>query len=226
MQTKYVSYARVSTARQGRSGLGLEAQRHAVAEYLSACACQLVAEYVEVESGRRNDRAELRRALAACRLHGATLIIAKLDRLSRNASFLLTLRDNGVEFVAADMPGANRMTIGVMAMVAEQEAEAISARTKAALAAARRRGVVLGPPANLGASARHLGAAASARVRTARCRQRARDLEPIIDDLRRAGATSLRQLAERLNAQGWTTARGARWSAAQVQRVLVAYSAG
>src|SRR4051812_47360486 len=107
-QGKFVSYLRVSTARQGRSGLGLEAQRHAVADYLNGGRWRLVGEHVEVESGRNVARVELQRALAACRLHGATLIVAKLDRLSRNAAFLLTLRDSGVEFVAADMPAANR----------------------------------------------------------------------------------------------------------------------
>jgi DNA invertase Pin-like site-specific DNA recombinase len=217
---KFIAYYRVSTARQGRSGLGLEGQKHAVAEYLNGGRWKLVSEYVEVESGRNNGRVELQRALAACRLHGATLIIAKLDRLSRNASFLLSLRDAGVEFVAADMSGANRMTVGIMAMVAENEAEAISARTKAALAAAKRRGVRLGTPANLTDKARRQGTAASAGVRSAKAAQRAQDLAPIIADLRRDGAASLRDVAAGLNGQGWTTPRGGEWTATQVGRVL------
>src|SRR4029079_5497769 len=141
---KWVAYYRVSTQRQGRSGLGLEAQKNAVAEFLNGGRWKLIAEFTEVETGRNNDRPELQKALAACRMHGATLLIAKLDRLSRHAAFLLKLRDAGLEFVAADLPGANRLTVGILAMVAETEAEAISGRTKAALAAAKRRGVKLG----------------------------------------------------------------------------------
>src|SRR6476620_4507750 len=139
---RFIAYQRVSTAQQGRSGLGLEAQRQGVADYLDGGAWTLVAEYTEVESGKRADRPELAKALAACRAHRAVLVIAKLDRLSRNAAFLLNLRDAGVEFVAADMPDANRLTVGIMAMVAEDEADRISARTTAALAAAKARGTV------------------------------------------------------------------------------------
>jgi DNA invertase Pin-like site-specific DNA recombinase len=219
-QGKFVAYHRVSTVAQGRSGLGLEGQKHAVAEYLSGGRGSLVGEYVEVESGRNNGRVELQRALAACRLHRACLVIARLDRLSRNASFLLSLRDAGVEFVAADLPGADRTTVGIMAMVAENEAEAISARTKAALAAAKRRGVTLGTPANLTNKARRQGTAASSHARAASATERARDLAPIISDLRRDGAVSLRQIAAGLNAQGWTTARGCSWKSAQVERIL------
>lgn len=219
---RFIAYYRVSTVRQGRSGLGLDAQREAVRSYLADGTSRLIGEYVEVESGRKNDRVELQRALAACRLHGATLVIARLDRLARNAAFLLTLRDHGVEFVATDQPGANRMTVGILAMVAEHEAEAISARTKAALAAAKRRGVRLGNPKNLSDRARQQGALASAASRRARLAQRARDLMPIIEELRRAGAHSLRQLATALNAGGWTTSMGHRWSATQVRRVLMA----
>src|SRR5215207_4627522 len=141
---KFVSYLRVSTQEQGRSGLGLEAQRKAVADHLNGGRSELKAEFVEVESGKRGDRPELAKAMAACRVHRATLVIAKLDRLSRNQAFLMSLRDAGVEFICADMPQANRMTIGIMAAVAEGEAEMISARTKAALAAAKARGKALG----------------------------------------------------------------------------------
>ncbi|WP_342779043.1 recombinase family protein [Methylobacterium terricola] len=141
---KFVTYARVSTARQGRSGLGLDAQREAVRAYLNGGRWTVVGEFVEVESGRRADRPELARAVAACRLYGARLIVAKLDRLSRDPGFLRDLERSGVDFVAADMPDANRLTVGVMALVAEHEREAISARTKAALAAAKARGVTMG----------------------------------------------------------------------------------
>jgi DNA invertase Pin-like site-specific DNA recombinase len=217
---KFVSYLRVSTQAQGRSGLGLDAQRKAVEDYLNGGRWRLVAEYVEVESGKQNDRPELTKALAACRLHRATLVVAKLDRLSRNAAFLLTLRDAGVEFEAVDMPGATRMTVGIMAVVAEQEREAISARTKAALEAARRRGVRLGNPAHLNHSARRLGTIESAKVRRERAAQRAKDLAPTLAELRRGGSSSLRALAQGLNSRGIPATRGGQWTAAQVRRLL------
>ena len=141
---KWVSYLRVSTGRQGRSGLGLESQRKAVEDFLNGGSWELAKEFVEVESGKNSDRPVLADAIKACRLYGAKLVIAKLDRLSRNAHFLLGLKEAGVDFVCADMPSANRLTVGIMAMVAEEEGRMISARTKAALAAAKRRGVQLG----------------------------------------------------------------------------------
>src|SRR5215207_5058697 len=146
---RYVSYLRVSTDRQGRSGLGLEAQRKAVADFLNGGRWDLIAEFVEVESGKRDDRPKLAEALALCRLHNATLVIAKLDRLSRDAAFLLNLQKAGVRFVAADMPEANELVVGIMAVVAQAERKMISARTKAALAAAKARGVRLGKSENL-----------------------------------------------------------------------------
>ena len=216
---KFVAYYRVSTARQARSGLGLEAQRQAVRDYLNGGRWTLVAEYVEVESGRRNDRPELRKALAACRIQGATLVVAKFDRLSRNAAFLLTLRDSAVECIATDMPDANRLTIGIMAMIAEHEAEAISARTKAALAKSKKK--LGGHPERLSRRARQKGAAQSAQVRQARAEQQAADLAPIIAELRAGGAGSLRALADGLNQRGIPTPRGqGTWSAVQIQRLL------
>jgi DNA invertase Pin-like site-specific DNA recombinase len=147
-------------------------------------------------------------------------VVAKLDRLSRDAGFLLTLRDSGVEFVAVDMPDANRLTVGIMAMIAEHEAEAISARTRAALAAAKRRGVKLGNPAHLDRKARRKGTAASAVVRRAAAQQRAMDLAPIVEDLRGDGAVSLHELARGLNHRGIPAPRGGAWMAAQVKRLL------
>ena len=134
---RYIAYYRVSTERQGRSGLGLEAQQAAVAAFLAGNGGPPVAEFIEVESGRKADRPQLARAMEACRLYGAVLLIAKLDRLARNAAFLLSLRDAGIEFRACDLPEANRLVVGIMALVAKHEAEMISARTKAALAAAK-----------------------------------------------------------------------------------------
>jgi DNA invertase Pin-like site-specific DNA recombinase len=216
-----VSYLRVSTKRQGASGLGLEAQRAAVQEFVDRGHCtELVQEFVEVESGSKAARPELERALAACRLHGARLIVAKLDRLARNAAFLLSLRDAGVDFVAADMPEANRLTVGILAVVAEAEREAISKRTSEALQAAKERGVELGTPANLTDDHRRKGARVSADVRGARADQRAADLRPIIDEVRARGRTSLRQLAAGLNERGLRTPRGCEWTAGAVRRVL------
>jgi DNA invertase Pin-like site-specific DNA recombinase len=141
---RFVAYYRVSTAQQGRSGLGLEAQREAVRVFLDGSAGALAEAFTEVESGKNDDRPQLAKALDACRLTGAVLVIAKLDRLSRDAHFLLGLEKAGVEFVAADMPNANRLTVRLMAVIAQEEREMISARTKAALAAAKARGKKLG----------------------------------------------------------------------------------
>jgi DNA invertase Pin-like site-specific DNA recombinase len=143
---RFVAYYRVSTDRQGRSGLGLEAQQKAVMDYLNGGAWELVGEFIEVESGKKSDRPELSRAIDACRKHKARLVIAKLDRLSRNLAFVATLMESGVEFVAVDNPHANKLTIHILAAVAEHEREAISERTKAALAAAKARGKRLGTP--------------------------------------------------------------------------------
>ena len=140
---RIIGYERVSTARQGASGLGIEAQRQAIDGFAQGT---LIARFTEVESGRNPDRPELGKALHLAKVTGATLVIAKLDRLSRNAAFLLTLRDSGVKFAAVDLPEANDLTVGIMALVAQAEREAISRRTKEALAVARSRGVRLGNP--------------------------------------------------------------------------------
>jgi DNA invertase Pin-like site-specific DNA recombinase len=219
-QGKFVAYYRVSTAKQGRSGLGLEAQQEAVRSYLNGGSWQLVDEVVEVESGKRNDRPKLAEALRLCRLHGATLIIAKLDRLARNVAFISNLMESGVEFTAVDFPQANRLTVHILAAVAEHEAKAISTRTKDALAAAKARGKRLGGDrGNLPAVAK-AGAVASVASRTAKADSRASDLAPIIEELKASGAVSLRQIAAGLNAKGIRTARGHEWSAIQVQRAI------
>jgi len=232
---KWISYLRVSTDRQGRSGLGLEAQRAAVDDFLNGGRWKLIKEYVEVESGKRSDRPKLAEAVQACRVHGAKLVIAKLDRLSRDAHFLLGLEKAGVDFVAADMPNANRLTVGIMAMVAEEERRMISKRTKDALAAAKRRGVKLGgrrrkiigedakgkPIYGKVASGSDAARAAAVRAAQERAEGRAADLAPTIKALQAAGATSLRAIAAGLNDQGIPTARGdGEWTATQVMRVL------
>ncbi len=217
---RYIAYYRVSTKRQGKSGLGLEAQKNAVADYLNGGRWSLLDEVTEVESGTRSDRPALANALALCRLHKATLLVAKMDRLSRNLHFLSGLMESGVDFIACDLPAANRLTIHVLAAVAEAEAEAISARTKAALAAAKARGVKLGGDRGNIASVSRKGASASARVRGAVARRRAADLLPVIEAIKADGAASLRDIADALNQRGILTARGGKWSAVQVRRVL------
>jgi DNA invertase Pin-like site-specific DNA recombinase len=217
-QGSFVAYYRVSTAKQGSSGLGLEAQQEAVRSYLNGGNWKLVAEVTEVESGKRSDRPKLDEAMRLCRLHGATLVIAKLDRLSRDAHFLLGLQKAGVEFIAVDNPHANRLTIHILAAVAEDEAKRISDRTKAALAAAKARGVKLGGHrgVELTEDVRKAGRA----VRTAKANARSLDLAPLIADLQANGITSLGAIANALNERGIPTARGGQWSPIQVSRVL------
>jgi len=216
MQGRVVSYLRVSTDRQGRSGLGLEAQRAAVAAHLNGGAWTLLNEMVEIESGKSTtDRPELARAMALCRLTGATLCVAKLDRLSRDAHFLIGLDKADVDFVAVDMPNANKLTVGVMALFAQQEREAISARTKAALAAAKVRGTKLGgyrgvPPPD---------AARATAGRVAKSDAFAARVQPIARELQAAGM-GLRAIAAELTARGVLTARGGAWTAQAVKNLL------
>jgi DNA invertase Pin-like site-specific DNA recombinase len=215
----YIAYYRVSTAQQGASGLGLEAQREAVARHIASSGGRLIDEFEEIESGKRNDRPKIASALAACRAKRAVLVIAKLDRLARNVAFISALMDSGVDFVAADMPMANRLTVHVLAAVAEHEREMISQRTKAALAAAKARGVKLGNP-RLKAGDKHAALTASlARRRQARIK--ARDVLPYIEAAKKAGCRTLKEIAEALTARGIKTPGGcSNWSAEQVRRNL------
>jgi DNA invertase Pin-like site-specific DNA recombinase len=215
-QGRFVAYYRVSTQSQGRSGLGLEAQQAAVRDYLNGGAWRLLGEFTEVESGADNDRPELAQALAACKLKGATLVIAKLDRLSRDAHFLLGLERAGVDFLAVDMPSANRLTVGIMALVADEERRMIAARTKAALAAAKARGVILGGWKGGPKVDGKLGAAAN----RDRADAFAAKLAPIVVEMQ-GRSLSLRQMAAELTAQGIQTQRGGVWSAAAVRSVLL-----
>jgi DNA invertase Pin-like site-specific DNA recombinase len=217
---RFIAYMRVSTARQGQSGLGLEAQRRAITDFVSNRG-EVVAEFTEVESGKRADRPELIKALHHAKVTGATLVIAKLDRLSRNAAFLLTLRDSGARFVAADMPDANDLTVGIMALVAQQEREAISRRTKEALAAAKDRGVRLGNPNGAEPLLRaRRGNRAAIRANRARADGFAKDLSPVIDSLKAEGIRRLGAMADALNQRGMLTPRGATWHKSSVRNLL------
>jgi DNA invertase Pin-like site-specific DNA recombinase len=211
---KFVAYYRVSTDKQGKSGLGLDAQRKAVEDYLNGGTWSLVGDFTEIESGKRNQRPELQKALAACKRQKAKLVIAKLDRLSRNLAFIATLMDSGVEFIAVDNPHTNKLTVHILAAVAQHEREMIAQRTKDALQAAKARGVVLGNPmldavrdravANLKADADRF----------------ARNVAPIIREIQSTGVASHRGIARSLNARGVATARGGAWTAVQVGSIL------
>ncbi len=221
MNGRFVAYYRVSTDRQGRSGLGLEAQRTAVMDYLNGGAWELVETFTEVESGRRDDRPELQAALAACRKHKAILIIAKLDRLARNVAFISRIMDSRVEF-----PQANRLTLHILAAVAEHERDQISQRTKAALAAAKARGRALGwsipgRQAEQRQAARHAAAA-----RGANADRHAANVWPVLEAIRAAGATTLQAQADALNARGIRTARGGIWHPATVRNLRLRVEAG
>jgi DNA invertase Pin-like site-specific DNA recombinase len=192
----------------------LEAQRHAVLQYLDGGSWSLVDEFTEVESGKRNERPELDKALAACKRQRAKLVIAKLDRLSRNLAFIATLMDSGVEFIAVDNPHANKLTVHILAAVAQHEPEMIAQRTKDALQAAKARGVLLGNPRL--AAVRHR-AVASLKADADRF---ARNIAPIIREIQSSGVASHRGIARSLNARGVATARGGQWTAVQVGSIL------
>ena len=218
---KVIAYYRVSTAKQGRSGLGLDAQRAAVEEHARRIRARVVQSFTEIESGRNNARPELAKALHLAKVTGAVLTIAKLDRLSRNAAFLLTLRDSGVRFVAADMPDANELTVGILAVVAQQEREAISRRTREALTAAKRRGVVLGNPNGARALQRaKRGNVAAVQALRAKADQHAENLRPVVDGLAKEGITSLGAIAAALAERGMLTPRGGQWQKATVRNLL------
>jgi DNA invertase Pin-like site-specific DNA recombinase len=209
-QGRFISYLRVSTDRQGRSGLGLEAQRKAVTDYLNGGRWRLVSEFVEVESGRRADRPALAKALELCRAHRTALVVAKVDRLARSQSFLSRILDAGVDVRFCDLPQiegpTGRFLLQSMMSVAELEAGMISARTKAALAAAKARGKKLGGFRGRAGTAADLKKARAARIEAAT--QRAADLAPIVDRLDPDGAASLRILAQKLNDEGVPTPTG------------------
>lgn len=214
---KIVTYIRVSTDKQGRSGLGLEAQRAAISAYARSANAVTVEEFQEVESGRKNDRPALATALKSARVHGAKLVIAKLDRLSRDASFLLNLQASGVDFTACDMPDASPFTVGIMAVLAQQESKMISDRTKAAMQAAKARGMTFGNP-NGAAPLRRAGKGNAASVQAMKdsANARAADLADVLEHVQSQGHSTLQAIATELNRRGIRTARGGRWHASTV----------
>ena len=218
----FVAYYRVSTDRQGRSGLGLDAQRKTVADFLNGGSWSLLNEFVEVESGKAAARPELEKALARCRVMNATLVVANVSRLTRSVAFLSRLLEAGVEVRFCDLPKiegpTGRFMLQQMAAVAELEAGLISDRTKKALAATKARGQKLGNPGNL--RNREVGSANGLAVRIKAANARAADLAPIIREIREGGGVSLREIAEALNKRGFYTAKGKSWSAVQIQRML------
>lgn len=220
MKGNFIAYYRVSTGKQGASGLGLEAQRKTVVDYLNGGKWDLVAEVTEVESGKDSDRLELQKALSLCRLYHAKLVVAKLDRLSRNVRFLATLMEDGVDFVCCDMPSANKLTIHILAAVAQAEAEMISTRTKLALEAAKARGVALGGHrvGGLPKDARERG-----RKRGPALRQKnaTRHNDAVLAATRELNPEKLSfaKMAHELNARGIGTIRGGEWTPANVYRI-------
>jgi DNA invertase Pin-like site-specific DNA recombinase len=224
---KLVNYIRVSTKRQGESGLGLDGQIKAVNDYAASVNGQIVATYREVESGKNNARPELAKAIAHAKRIRARLVIAKLDRLARNVHFVSGLMESNVDFICCDNQHANRLTIHILAAVAEDEARRISERTKAALQAAKARGMLLGsarPGHWSGRDGVRLAAAAKARKAAKELRDREaapiyNEVRPIITRMKTEGA-SLQAIAGKLNSDGFTTLRGANWNRMQVSRLV------
>lgn len=229
---RYVSYLRVSTKAQGDSGLGLSAQREAVARHVQASGGILVAEFEEVESGKRADRPQLVAAMAHARITGTTLLIAKLDRLSRDAHFLLGLERANVAFQCCDNPHANRLTVGILALVADEERRTIAARTKAALGVVKATIAAQGKYTTKGgrtitrlggAGAAHLQGLGNGRAVAAirgRADAHAAQVGPVIAALHAEGVTSAKAVARCLNDRGVLAPRGGAWTATAVQRVL------
>lgn len=215
-----IAYYRVSTVKQGQSGLGLDAQRDAVTSFLRARDGKLIAEFTEIESGKRNDRPQLAEAILHCRITGSTLVIAKLDRLARNVNFVSGLMDSRIAFIACDMPEANELTVNIMASFAQHEAKAISARTKAALAAAKARGTKLGCP--LGAApllAAKKGNSAAVKKIKSQADDFVAPLKPAIVRLWQENP-SVRKLTAALNNSEILTRKGGRWHVKSVQNLL------
>ena len=218
---RVIAYYRVSTEGQGRSGLGLEAQREAIRSLCGGRGWEVIAEHTEIESGKRDDRPELAAAMHRAKVTGSVLVVAKLDRLSRSVSFLAALQDSGARFIAADMPEANELTVHIMAAVAQAERKAIGTRTREALQAAKARGVKLGNP-NGAAALRRAGKGNRDAVEAIKgnADSFAADLLPILQDIRESGAQSLSAIAGELNARHIQTVRGGQWYASSVRNLI------
>ncbi len=212
---KYVSYFRVSTQKQGISGLGIEAQQAAVHTYLAGRDHSIIGEFIEIESGRNADRPKLAEAIALARRNKATLIIARLDRLARSVAFISQLMESSVQFIACDLPDANRLTLHILAAVAEAEARAISERTKAAMAAAKARGVILGNTTNL-AEVQVM----ARRALVQQAERRSIDLLPTIHQIVLSGVRSVHRVADELNRRNVKTAQGKQWHGATVANII------
>lgn len=216
---KFVAYVRVSTDKQGRSGLGLDAQRQTIADYLASVGGKQVAEFREIESGKHDDRPKLAEALHMAKVTGSKLLIAKLDRLSRNVGFIARLQESRVKFVCADMPEANELTVHLLAAIAQHERKLISERTKAALQAAKRRGKKLGNP-NGARALKGLGNDAAVIVVRDKADSFAVEIAPIIADIKANGETSFEGIARELNARGILTARNRIWYPTTVKNLI------
>jgi DNA invertase Pin-like site-specific DNA recombinase len=231
---RFIAYFRVSTDKQGKSGLGLEAQRAAVTNYLNGGKWKIIAEFTEVESGKRSDRPQLDAALKAARLHRAALVVSKVDRLTRSVAFLSKLLEANVDVRFADLPQiegpTGRFMLQQMASVAELEAGMISDRTRKALAAVKERGRKLGGVRHRKSDGKRVTITSDVQAQAvaalqARASARAADIAPTIKELQAGGADSLRAIAAGLNEAGIPTARGqGKWSAVQVQRTLARLS--
>jgi len=211
---KFISYYRVSTDKQGIAGNGIEAQKQSVARYLASLDCEHLASFEEVESGANNRRPQLQAALQMAKAKKAILLIAKLDRLSRNAAFLLQLQDSGVDFVACDMPNADKLSVGIIALLAQRERELISERTKAGMAVAKQRGAKIGNPNPAAALA--IAQSVIQEKKTAFNQTALKSIREIQD----TGAKTLSKIAYCLNKRGERTPRGGMWTATAVRRVL------
>lgn len=217
---KIVTYIRVSTDKQGRSGLGLEAQKAAIDAFTATNSADTIASFTEVETGRDNDRPALAQALKTARIHGATLVIAKLDRLSRNAEFLLRLQGGSVPFLCCDMPDANALTVGIMAVIAQAESKMIGDRTRVAMQAAKAQGRTFGNPNGADALRRAgKGNGASCAVQKANALTRTQDLSDTLQDVVAAGHMTLKAQANELNRRGISTPRGGKWHASSVSNL-------
>ena len=223
---KQVLYFRVSTQRQGQSGLGLDAQREQCHQFLNGGKWEVIGEFVEVESGKRSDRPQLEKALKMARVHNARLVVAKIDRLSRSLNFITQLMDSGVKFVAADMPEMNPLTVHIVSAMAEHERKLISRRVKDSLQQAKLRGVKLGSPkCYLTDEDRKNGSKIGAEVRTKNAVAKAEDIMEIIDDISQSGITSLKGIARELTNRGVPTPRGKDvWYPTTVKRVKNHYA--